>query len=311
MIGAKINGMIVPIERVPQTGEIVEILTSSASRGPSRDWLKIVTTSEARNKIRQWFKKEQRADNIVVGRGVIEAEFKKYNRDYTEAQFEEIVGNVAQRNGFASTDDLYNTLGYGGMAITKIATKLRDEFDRVVKPETPEIPIMEVDQVKVAAPKKIKGTGGIVVDGERGCQVKFARCCNPLPGDAVIGFITKGFGISVHKQDCPNVIESAQKPENVDRFVEAHWEEGSESSFAAYEALLQIHAVSSLTLIANVTMALADMKVSILAINTQKKSDNSILMNLTISCKNIDHYHSIVARLKGLRDVIDVVRGFS
>ena len=311
MIGAKINGMIVPIERVPQTGEIVEILTSSASRGPSRDWLKIVTTSEARNKIRQWFKKEQRADNILVGRGVIEAEFKKYNRDYTEAQFEEIVGNVAQRNGFASTDDLYNTLGYGGMAITKIATKLRDEFDRVVKPETPEIPIMEVDQVKVAAPKKIKGTGGIVVDGERGCQVKFARCCNPLPGDAVIGFITKGFGISVHKQDCPNVIESAQKPENVDRFVEAHWEEGSESSFAAYEALLQIHAVSSLTLIANVTMALADMKVSILAINTQKKSDNSILMNLTISCKNIDHYHSIVARLKGLRDVIDVVRGFS
>ena len=311
MVGAKINGMIVPIERVPQTGEIVEILTSSASRGPSRDWLKIVTTSEARNKIRQWFKKEQRADNIVVGRGVIETEFKKYNRTYTEAQFEEIVGNVAQRNGFASTDDLYNTLGYGGMAITKIATKLRDEFDRVVKPETPEIPIIEVDQVKVAAPKKVKGTGGIVVDGEHGCQVKFARCCNPLPGDAVIGFITKGYGISVHKQDCPNIIEGAQKPENVDRFVEAHWEEGSESSFAAYEALLQIHAVSSLTLIANVTMALADMKVSILAINTQKKSDNSILMNLTISCKNIDHYHSIVARLKGLRDVIDVVRGFS
>ena len=311
MIGAKINGMIVPIERVPQTGEIVEILTSSASRGPSRDWLKIVTTSEARNKIRQWFKKEQRADNIVVGRGVIEGEFKKYNRAYTEAQFDEIVGNVAQRNGFASTDDLYNTLGYGGMAITKIATKLRDEFDRVVKPEAPEIPIIEVEQVKVAAPKKTKGTGGIVVDGERGCQVKFARCCNPLPGDAVIGFITKGFGISVHKQDCPNIIESAQKPENADRFVEAHWEEGTESSFAAYEALLQIHAVSSLTLIANVTMALADMKVSILAINTQKKSDNNILMNLTISCKNIDHYHSIVARLKGLRDVIDVVRGFS
>ena len=311
MIGAKINGMIVPIERVPQTGEIVEILTSSASKGPSRDWLKIVTTSEARNKIRQWFKKEQRADNIIVGRGVIENEFKKYNRAYTEAQFDEIVGNVAQRNGFASSDDLFNTLGYGGMAITKIATKLRDEFDRTVKPETPEVTVMEVDQVKVATPKKVKGTGGIVVDGERGCQVKFARCCNPLPGDAVIGFITKGYGISVHKQDCPNIIESRQKPENSDRFVDAHWEEGTESSFAAYEALLQIHAISSLTLIANVTMALADMKVSILAINTQKKSDNSILMNLTISCKNIEHYHSIVARLKSLRDVVDVVRGFS
>ena len=311
MVGAKINGMIVPIDRVPQTGEIVEVLTSSASHGPSRDWLKIVTTSEARNKIRQWFKKEQRADNIVVGRGIIETEFKKYNRPYTEAQWDEIVGNVAQRNGFASSDDLYNTLGYGGMAITKIATKLRDEFDRVVKPETPEVPVMEVDQVKVAAPRKHRGTGGIVVDGERGCQVKFAKCCNPLPGDAVVGFITKGFGISVHKEDCPNILLSRGKPENADRFVSAHWEEGSESAFAAYEALLQIHAHSSMTLIANVTMALADMKVSILAINTQKKGDGSILMNLTISCKNIDHYHSIVSRLKGLKDVIDVVRGFS
>ena len=312
MIGAKINGMIVPIDRVPQTGEIVEILTSSASRGPSRDWLKIVTTSEARNKIRQWFKKEQRTDNIVVGRGMIETEFKKYNRSYTEAQFDEIVANVAQRNGFASPDDLFNTLGYGGMAITKIATKLRDEFDRTVKPEVVEPTVIEAEQVKIATPnRKSRGTGGIVIDGERGCQVKFARCCNPLPGDAVVGFITKGYGISVHKQDCPNVIESRKKPENADRFVEAHWEEGSETSFAAYEALLQIFAVSSLTLIANVTMALADMKVSILAINTQKKSDSSIVINLTISCKNIDHYHSIVSRLKGLPDVVDVARGFS
>ena len=312
MVGAKINGMIVPIERVPQTGEIVEILTSSASRGPSRDWLKIVTTSEARNKIRQWFKKEQRADNIIVGRGVIENEFKKYNRPYTEAQMDEIVGAVAQRNGFASTDDLYNTLGYGGMAITKIATKLRDEFDRTVKAEVVEPTVIEVEQVKVATPtRKVRGAGGIVVDGESGCQVKFAKCCNPLPGDAVIGFITKGYGISVHKQDCPNVAENRKKPEYADRFVQAYWEEGSETSFAAYEALLQIHAFSSLTLIANVTMALADMKVSILAINTQKKTDGSIVINLTISCKNFDHYHSIVSRLKGLPDVVDVVRGFS
>ncbi len=311
MIGAKINGMIVPIERVPQTGEIVEIMTSSASHGPSRDWLKIVTTSEARNKIRQWFKKEQRADNIILGRSMIESEFKKYNRSYSDDQFDEIVANVGQRNGFASSDDLFNTLGYGGMAITKIATKLRDEFDRVVKPEVVEIPVLEADQVKTVAPRKVKGAGGIVVDGERGCQVKFAKCCNPLPGDAVIGFITKGYGISVHKQDCPNVIESRKKEENRDRFVEAHWEVGSETGFAAYDALLQIYAVSSMTLIANVTMALADMKVSILAINTQKKSDDNIVINLTISCKNIDHYHSIVSRLRGLPDVIDVVRGFS
>ncbi len=316
MVGAKINGMIVPIDRVPQNGEIVEIITTNAGKGPSRDWLSIVKTSEARNKIRQWFKKEKRPDNILVGRAAVEMEFKKYGRTSTEAQRREIVEATAQRVGYACADDLYNTIGYGGISVSKISVRLREEFDRVVRPETQE-PVstpVEAEQIRVAQkPRQMRHNSGIVVDGETGCQVKFAKCCNPLPGDGVIGFITKGFGISIHKVDCPNIETAMQRPENVHRFVEAHWEKGAGKSDegGVYEALVQIYAYSSLTILADITMALADMKVLLLSINTQKKNDGRMVINLKISCKNVEHYRSIVSRLKGLSDVTDVERGYS
>ena len=315
MTGAKINGMIVPIDRVPQNGEIVEIITSGASKGPSRDWLNIVKTGQARSKIRAWFKKEKRADNIVVGRAAIEMELKKFGRPTNEAQRNEIIGATAQRVGYASAEDLFNTIGYGGLTVSKIATRLREEFDKVVRPEAVEekAPPLVVEDIRVAEkPRHMRHNSGIVVDGEHGCQVKFAKCCNPLPGDGVIGFITKGFGISIHKIDCPNVETGMKKPEDKDRWVEAHWERGnSETSTDVYEALVQIYAYSSLTILAEITMALADMKVLLLQVNTQKRNDGRIVVNLKISCKNVDHYHSIVSRLKGLKDVIDIGRGFS
>ena len=312
MVGAKINGMIVPIDRVPQNGEIVEILTSSSSKGPSRDWLKIVKTSEARTKIRQWFKKEKRADNIIVGKSAIDAEFKRYAYACSDAQKMEIVTNVALRIGFNAVDDLYNTIGYGGLSISKIAVKLKDEYDRLVKPEAEE-QIINVEQVKLAEkPKNIKSDSGIIVDGEHGCLVKFAKCCNPLPGDSVIGFVTKGYGISIHKTDCPNVIEGQKNAENASRWVEAHWElPTSTARSSVYEALVQIYAYSTMTLIADITMALADMKVSILQINAQSRSNDRMIINLKISCKNIEHYKSIVSRLKDLGGVESVTRGFS
>ena len=315
MIGAKINGMIVPIDRVPQNGEIVEILTSNSGKGPSRDWLNIVRTGQARAKIRQWFKKEKRSDNIVVGKNAVELEMKKFGRPSNESQRTEIVSATAQRVGYASADDLYNTIGYGGLTVSKIATKLREEFDRVIRPEVQEVhraPVV-AEQIRTAPePRHIRRNSGIVVDGESGCQVKFARCCNPLPGDGVIGFITRGFGISIHKVDCPNVAIGMKKAEDADRWVEAHWETGSRGEVqGVYEALVQIYAYNSMTLLADVTMALADMRVLLLQINTRKKNDNQMVIDLKISCKDVDHYRSIVSRLKGLRDVIDIERGFS
>jgi GTP pyrophosphokinase len=255
MVGAKINGMIVPIERVPQNGEIVEIITSNASKGPSRDWLKIVRTGEARNKIRSWFKKEKRADNIVAGKSMVDNEFKKWGRAYTETQRNEIVGTVGQRLGFMSADDVYNTLGYGGVSMSKLSGKLHDEFLKTVyEPEPEKKEIITEETVKTSVvPKRLKLNGGIVVDGERGCAVKFAHCCNPLPGDDVIGFITRGYGISIHKCDCPNVINGKQNAENAARWVEAHWEtEETTASQSMYEANLNIQVEDRLGIVADI-----------------------------------------------------------
>ena len=311
MMGAKINGMIVPIDRAPRNGDIVEIITSSASKGPSRDWLKIVNTGEARAKIRQFFKKEKRSDNIALGKTIINNELRRYNRPFTEAQKAEILTNIAKRTGYMTVDDLYNILGYGGIPLSKIATKLHDEFDRVVRiPEESEPVLTSVEQVKVQEkPKNSRAGSGVIVDGEHGCSVKFAKCCNPLPGDRIIGFITKGYGISIHKCDCHNAVLSMQQPEYADRWVEAHWEDGVLSaSKDVYEARLQIIARNSIRLIADITMALADMRVSILEINSQKSGDDSITIYLRISCKNISHCESIISRLKGLKDVDGVFR---
>ena len=312
MIGAKINGAIVPIDRVPQNGEIVEILTSSSSKGPSRDWLNIVKTSEARTKIRSWFKKEKRPENIVAGKSIIDSELKKAGRSYTEAQKTEIVTNVGKRIGFASPDDLYNTLGYVGLQISKLSLKLREEFDRVVKITEPEVVEITAEQIKTVQPKNIKSNGGIVVDGEYGCLVKFARCCNPLPGDDVIGFVTKGYGVSIHKCDCPNAINGRKNEETASRWIEAHWETSSSNAQNdMYEADIRIYVFDRMGILADISVALADMKVYILQINTIKDSNDNDIVNLKVSCKNVEHYRSIVSRLKSIKGVVDVVRGFS
>ncbi|MBR3998780.1 MAG: bifunctional (p)ppGpp synthetase/guanosine-3',5'-bis(diphosphate) 3'-pyrophosphohydrolase, partial [Clostridia bacterium] len=163
--------------------------------------------------------------------------------------------------------------------------------------------------------KKIRSNSGIVVDGEYGCEVKFAKCCNPLPGDEVVGFITKGYGISIHKHDCPNVIAGRQNPELTERWIHAEWDTdaglSSDSGKALYEVMLQIHAENDIMLLANITTALADMKVSLLSINTQKRTERDILINLTVGCKNIEHFNSIMSRLKNISHVHSIIRGFS
>ena len=318
MIGGKINGMIVPIDRVLENGEIVEIMTSSASRGPSRDWLGMVKTSAARSKIRAWFKKEKRSDNIVMGKAAIEGEIKKISRRSTEAQRDTIVKALSERMGFNSPDDLLNAIGYGGLMMPKLLHRLQEECERVIKPEEEEIvDVTEPEKLIIppaSKPRHVKSNSGIVVDGEAGCMVKFARCCNPLPGDPVIGFVTKGFGISIHKQDCPNVLQNRQNPENLDRWKEAHWESAAEEAglgSSIYEALLQVYVDDRIGMLADITVALADMRVSILQISVLNRSDGRNIVNLKVGCRNIDHCNSIVSRLRGLNGVDNILRGFS
>lgn len=309
MVGAKVNGKIVPIDHVLENGEIVEILTSSSTKGPSRNWLKIVRTSEAKAKIRQWFKKEKRAENIETGRDEIIAEMRRYPGTFSEEQFHAITTAIASRVGMECADDLFNIIGYGGLSINKISNRLRDEYDKVVTP-IQEPQITTVAQVPVAEKKAPSGEyGSVIVDGLEGCQVKFARCCNPLPGDNIVGFITKGYGISVHKCDCPNIINCTEQ--NKDRLVHVEWRKGSGSQKEEqYEALMQIIADDRISMLADISVALADMRVSILQINTQKAGTGQSLINMSVSCKNLAHFNSIISKLKSIKGVNDVNRGY-
>ena len=170
----------------------------------------------------------------------------------------------------------------------------------------------EISKVKtVAASNRLRSTGGVIIDGEAGCHVKFAKCCNPLPGDKIVGFVTRGFGVSIHKTDCPNVMNTRRNEENLSRWVRAEWEKAPDFATELYEAKLQITATDEIGVIAAISVTLADMKVSITQINTQPQKNGDMAINITIGCKNTSHYESIVSKLRSLRSVISVTRAFS
>ena len=312
MTGAKINGVIVPIDRVPQNGEIIEIITSSASKGPSRDWLKIVKTGQARTKIRQWFKKERRTENITIGRAEVEKELKKLGRSLSDPAVAEIITSIAKRVGINEADDFYNTIGFGGLSLQRFLPKIKEEIDKLHVDADPVVSKEdELKQMKLAvASSRLRTTGGIIIDGEHGCQVKFAKCCNPLPGDKIVGFITRGFGVSVHKADCPNVALGRRNEENLSRWVSAEWEkeETSSSSSETYEASLHLVIEDGIGVIAGISTALADMKVSIMQINTQSQKNGNMTVSLVIGCRNTSHFEAIVSRLRQLPHVLSVSR---
>ena len=311
MVGAKINGMIAPIDRCPQNGEIVEIITSQSSKGPSRDWMKIVRTGEARSKIRQWFKKEKRAENIVIGRTEIEREISRLSKRTTEAQRTEIITNVAHRVGMQTPEDLCNIIGYGGMAVAKILPKLKDEVEKSVKPEDEAPKIVDVEDIKTAdKPVRSGKSGGVIVDGEYGCAVKYAKCCNPLPGDSIIGFITKGYGVSIHKRDCPNVISGMKTDEFFHRWIRAEWDiaDIKQSHENLFEGSVNIFVDDDIGIIAGISTALAEMRVSILQINSTKHPGGENMITLKFACKDTSHLESVIAKLRSVNHVKRVIR---
>lgn len=310
MVGAKVNGMIVPIDHVLVSGEIVEILTTQSSKGPSRDWLNIVKTSMARNKIRQWFKKEQRSENIVVGKTEIDKELKRYGGSYTEAQRNEIVANVAKRIGIADADDAYNAIGYGGLTVSKISGKLREEYDKLIRPEAQAEKQQTVEEIteKNKARHK-KSENGVIIDGVDGVVVKFAKCCNPIPGDNIIGFVTKGFGVSIHRCDCPNVLSLQGSEESRSRLVSAEWDKDTVyPASSGFEAQLRVICRTSISVIADIAATLADMRVNLLGMNMQQNPSNETVVYVTVACSNTGHLDSIMSRLRSVRNVEEVYR---
>lgn len=313
MIGAKVNGVIVPIDRVPQNGEIVEILTSQSSKGPSRDWLKIVKTAQARTKIRQWFKKERRTENIQVGKSEVEKEIRRMGRTCTDSELADLITQIARKIGINDADDFYNTIGFGGLSVQRFLPKIKEEIDKLHATDDAPAPLSAAEEMKNIRieqnKKRMRSVCGVLIDGEPGCQVKFAKCCNPLPGDSIVGFITRGFGISIHKADCPNVL-SSRTEENLARWVTAEWEKTPESGgkSALYEASLQIILEDNIGSLAAISTALADMKVSILSINTQSSKNGQTMVHLVVACNSTSHFDVIMSKLRQLPNVISVSR---
>lgn len=298
MVGAKVNGKIVPLDYNLQTGEIVEILTtSSASHGPSRDWMKIAKTSEAKNKIRQWFKKECREENIKTGQEELDKEIKKLEIFLEKEDKQRIAQTVSERMHFQQLDDMYGSIGYGGTSAQKVANKIKDEALKLQKSKL--ITVVPITKPKASA-------GGVVVEGIDNCLIKFARCCNPLPGDYIAGFITKGFGVSIHKVDCQNAAKSMEnEPE---RWLKAHWEDNTSKS--AFVATISIVCRNDIGMMAKITATIADLKVSIHGLHTKEdaKNNDTSTVILSLEVKDLDHLNFIMKRIARIKGVIETKR---
>lgn len=308
MVGAKVDGRIVPIDYVVKTGEIVEIITSSQqNKGPSRDWLKFVKTSGARNKIRSWFKKERREENILEGKMEIEREFKRNFIRLSDQQFDKFILDVAQRQRFNSADDFYAAIGYGGISLNKMMPHIKDAYVKEFKQPEP----VEEDVIKITKPsqkKRTKSQEGVVIEGIDNCLIKLSKCCSPVPGDKIIGFITRGHGVSIHKRDCtnvPKVIELADEP---DRWIPAGWDSSVKEDFTATVSMTCLDRVG---LMADVSKMIADMRVMIYGINTKSKKDGRASLELTIGVNGIEHLNGVMAKLRKINGVLDVERSNS
>ena len=302
MVGAKVDKKIVPIDYKVKTGEIIEILTTKeVGRGPSRDWLKIVKTSEARNKIRQWFKREQRDENIAEGKAELEREFKRNNIDFTEEELSSFLQQIGKKQSCQTDDDVYAAFGYGGFQLWKLMPKVREEYQKTHRQakdsELPELPTVP------EAPKK--AAEGVIVDGMENCLIKFSRCCNPLPGDEIIGFITRGFGVSIHKRSCSNVPRKISEAAEPERWVNVHWAGTVKEDF---KSTLEIIATDRSGLLADVTQQLFNMHIAIHSLNSRETKDGGAVITATITIHGLEHLQSIIARLSGIEGVYSVRR---
>ncbi len=306
MVGVKINGTIAPITQVLETGQIVEVLTSAASKGPSRDWLKVVKSGEAKNKIRAWYKKEKRDENIEIGKGELDREFDHIRKGLSEDEKERILLSIASRFGLGSVDDLYNSVGYGGLAVARLTGKIEDEIARQGKSQAAPRQLEVTTQTVTEKKQAKKRPSGVIVEGLDNCQVKFARCCTPLPGDEIVGFITRGYGVSIHKYDCPNAVRGLDGPEK-DRWINASWaEDAGETAANSYSASIVMTVADNIGVIASISTTLAELRIPIITLNTQPTGDGYARIHMTVGTRNRGHLNHILERLKKNPEIVQI-----
>ena len=299
MIGAKVDGRIVPLDYVVKTGEIVEILTSpQPGKGPSRDWLSVAKTSSARNKIRSWFKNERRDENIVEGKAELERELRKNYIRLTDEEYEKFAENLAHHQHCASVDDLYAAIGFGGISVMRLMPYIKDDYNKNYKKH-------EEKPISTVQTKRTQSKDGVTVEGIDDMLIKFSKCCNPLPGDNIIGFITRGHGISIHKKDCPNVPKDISQASEPERWVKASWNNSVKQDF---RASLQITGLSRIGLMADISMQIAAMRVNINDLSTREGKDGRSVINMTVTVNNVEHLKNVIARIEKISGVLMVER---
>ncbi len=304
-IGAKVNGRIVPLDYKLKTGDIVEILTSKHSYGPSQDWVKIAQSSHARSKIKQWFKKERREENVAKGRDLLERELKRLALEpsawLSDAQLQE----AAYKFNFNDIDDMLSAIGFGGITAAQICTKLTEKMRREAE-EANQIELSkEMKEVKTApSMRKTRPTHGVSVKGVDNLLVRFARCCNPVPGDEIIGYITRGRGVSVHRLDCQN-LNSSTDSEEAARVIEVEWEQSVEAN---YSVDIEITGHDRPGLLNEVLHVVSESKTNISAVSARSDKNKVAMIHMAVLIRNIEHLQSVVEKIKRVKDVYTVTR---
>ncbi|MCI8303903.1 MAG: bifunctional (p)ppGpp synthetase/guanosine-3',5'-bis(diphosphate) 3'-pyrophosphohydrolase, partial [Lawsonibacter sp.] len=321
MVGARINGRMVPYDYKLSNGDIVEIITSKSAKGPSRDWLALCKSNEARNKIRQWFKKERREENIATGRAAFESELKHYKMPLSAITSDEVLSHLLHKLRCGTLDELYASIGYGGTTAAKSVARIRDELQRLGRFQAEKAAMAaRTTAESVIMPGSAAGTptaentgpvssrhsdSGIIVEGLGNCLVKFAKCCTPVPGDPVIGFITRGYGVSVHRQDCPNAAPERRKPEEADRWVKVSW---VDSKLPTYKTSLELSAKDRDNLTLDVAMALSTAKVKVSALSARAMPDGYAVISMVVEVKDKGELEGVINKLNNISGVYQVAR---
>ena len=302
MIGCKINSKMMPIVTKLKSGDIVEIITSDTPKGPSRDWIKYVKSSSAKTKIQQWFKKAEREENIVRGKDILDREIKRIGMSHSDLFKPEWINSVLERYNYSSTDDMFASIGFGAISPGKIITKLLEEYKKEHAEEIIEEKIQELTDTKNKAVRK-PPKSGVVVKGIDNCLVKFSRCCNPVPGDDIIGYITKGRGVSIHRTDCKNMQDLLQ---DKDRIIDVAWY--NEETEGAYNVDIEILSNDRTGLLSDIVKEITSQKINIMGVNTKTSRERIATIEVTVEVENVEQLNKVIKAVRKVDSVYEVNR---
>ena len=309
MVGAKVNGRIANIDTRLRNGDIVEVLTSKSAKGPSRDWLNICQSNQARTKIKQWFKKEKRDENIVHGKASFESEMKRAGLPLASITEPELEPQLLRKLAFDTWDDLYAAIGYGGLTAVKAVGRIRDDINKSLKAaqvaEKPPQSPLRLNPDSETVKQNRHAVNGVIVEDIDSCMIKFAKCCTPVPGDAIVGFITKGFGVSVHRADCPNA-QNREDPKQAGRWVRVRWANQEEQPF---ETTLELDCITRDGLVLDVAQALTTARVRVKELSGRDLANGRSAITIRFEVKNTAELNAIRGKLLNIRDVTGSKRG--